>query len=139
MCMAPTLEDPAEFQAWIQSNVEPARGRDMVVELQNGTYDFQGWMEPMQVKLTGLAATHNEPLASHVWRIIPRFMLSQMGFEDAIVDVQNDLWKDIGPSDHDAILLIKTYMHSNTYSQNPLLLLPESLSQKLTKDGRVLE
>ena len=107
----------------------------MHVEIVANTLDFTSWMRPFGMRISGIAATHSEPLANHLWRIVSRSDLPTLGFTDAAIEVSNVDWKDIAPDGADAVLLTKAYLHSNMYSQQPILLLPADIAERLDKAG----
>ena len=132
---APTLEDPSEFVNYIAKNVPSVGGRAVVAQTLEGARDFTDLLKPLGLQIKGLAATHAEPDAVHLWRILPRWMLQSAGFQNDSVQRQLPEWAFIEDSDHGAILLTKTFMHSGKYSQTPTLLLPEAVAKKLSKEG----
>ena len=44
---APVLEDVHDFADWIRNNVQPARGRQLHVEILGNTFDFQAWFSKL--------------------------------------------------------------------------------------------
>ena len=76
---APILEDPEEFKAWIIDHVTPCGGRELSVEILQGTYDFKSWLPKLDVHIVGLASTRLELMANHVWRIVSRHSMRGMG------------------------------------------------------------
>ena len=80
----------------------------------------------------GLAVTHLEPSANHVWRIVSRHSMRDMGLTDTAVVCMHDQWMDIPPDDDDSILLTKQYMHHMNVSQEPMLLLPAAVASALS-------
>ena len=55
---APSLDPPGEFRDWILKEVAPARGRELHVEVLEGTWDVRTWLHDADVHIKGLAATH---------------------------------------------------------------------------------
>jgi hypothetical protein len=128
---APVLEDPEEFADWIRKTVVPQGGRSLHVEVLKGTYDFVTWMTPLNLQITGIASTHWEPDANHVWRIISRSSLANLGYQDSSVQCLHQDWLALEADDEDAILMCKQFMHSASLSQMPILILPSSIAKKL--------
>jgi len=129
---APTLEDPEEFAHWIREHVKPVRGRRLHVEVLDATYDFQHWFtKAFGFNVSGLASTHLEPNANHVWHFVARGALPQVCGGPADVEVQMEDWKSLGQHDNDCVLLVKEFLHSKALSQLPLLFQPESVSEAL--------
>ena len=129
--LAPSLETPGEFRDWILKEVTPARGRELHVEVLEGTWDVRTWLHDADVQIKGLAATHKEPDACHVWRMVSRSHLTSLGLTDASVVCLHDDWKSLEPHADDVILLVKRRMSSMELAQEPLLMLPVSVSAQL--------
>lgn len=107
--------------------------RDIHAELLDGSWNFKDFLRPLDIRVTGITSTAKEE-AAHVWRIVDRKTLVQAGFQEGAVQVQHPDWRDLPPSSSDSILLTKSFMHSQNYSQNPILLIPGSLADKLSKE-----
>lgn len=131
---ASILENPDEFVQCIKDNVPPAGGRELVVEILPSTYNFQKWFMPLNIQVAGIAATHLEPNTNHVWRIVQRRALLDSGITDDAIECLHSDWSDLDPDPKDAILLVKHYMHSSTWSQAPMLLLPAVVAATLKRD-----
>ncbi|CAK0905437.1 unnamed protein product [Prorocentrum cordatum] len=129
------LQDPQEFCDFIKESVPKVADREILAEVLGGTCDFKEWVQQLNIKLSGLAATHqmHDPEVTHVWRIMSRELLKSAGFEDGAIECPDE-WKDMAPGGHGSILLLKHFMSSSVYSQAPLLLLPEALAKNLQKD-----
>jgi hypothetical protein len=63
---------PQAFMATIQQRVYPARGREMLLEVVDGTQDFRNHYEHFEISIKGLQATHLEKYATHSWRLVRR-------------------------------------------------------------------
>ena len=50
---APILEDPSEFADWIRAHLQPVGGRQIHVEVLQGTFDFRSWYLPLNLSLLG--------------------------------------------------------------------------------------
>ena len=48
---APVLEDKEELAEWIQRHVHPVRGRDLHVEILDGTWNFEDFLEPVDAQV----------------------------------------------------------------------------------------
>lgn len=129
------LQDPQEFCEFIKEKVPKVADREIIAEVLGGTCNFKDWLQKLNIKLSGLAATHqmHDPEVTHIWRIMSRELLKSAGFEDGGIE-RPDEWKDMAPGGHDSILLLKHFMSSSVYSQAPLLLMPEALAKSLQKD-----
>jgi hypothetical protein len=128
---APVLEDTHDFAAWIRANVKPVGGRVLHVEVLDGTYDFQQWFTKLDVCISGLAATSLEPDTNHVWRFIPSSLAASVLDGGVEIEVAHDDWKGMVHDDSDAVLLLKQYMHSENFSQVPLLVQPKEIATRL--------
>ena len=129
---APTLEEPLEFQEWMLAHIHPRGGRTLHVEILDHTLDWTSWFMPLNLQVTGLGATKNDPHANHVWRIVSRNVLAACtGFTSDAVQCNHSDWTSIEPDNDDAILLVKESMHSLEYSQEPQLLLPACVAASL--------
>ena len=135
LASAPALEDPYEFKSWMVENVKPQRGRKLVVEVLGGTWDFQKWLNPLNLQISGLASTHKNPSVNHVWRIVPRRFLTGAGLTNDAIQIEtfHADWLGLEKDDEDAILMVKQYMHSSDFSQQPLLLLPAAVAKRLDR------
>ena len=122
---APVLENKEEFRDYMQAHIPPVKGREVIVEILPVVWDFEQWLdEPLNVHIKGLGATHLEPEATHVWRIISRSLLPSAGFTDESIVCFHEGWKHIEPNPADAILLLKAAMHKTSFTQQPILLCP---------------
>ena len=135
LCRAPVLEDPEDFAEWIRSTLKPMGNRQLHVEVLKSTGDFQKWFVPLELQLSGLAATHDEPDTCHVWRFVRRSVLTQAGIQD--IQCQHEQWSELMPADSDAVLLLKPFMHSKVTCQLPLLVMPASVAGQLEKDSLI--
>ena len=59
-------QDPGEFCECLKSQLKPIHG-GLYVEQLHTTFDFRSWFFKAGVSLTGLAASHHEPHATHAW------------------------------------------------------------------------
>lgn len=66
-----------EFQREISTSVRRVAGRDIECTVQQGAWDFQEWLAPLQIQVSGLTATENDPHVAHCFRIVPRGHLKQ--------------------------------------------------------------
>eukprot|EP00959_Pyramimonas_sp_CCMP1952_P220165 4603254-Pyramimonas_sp.AAC.1 len=116
-------------------NVKPQRGRKLVVEVLGGTWDFQKWLNPLNLQISGLASTQKNPSVNHAWRIVPRRFLTGAGLTDAAIKIEtfHAEWLGLDKDDEDAILMLKQYMHSSDFSQQPMLLLPVAVAKRLDR------
>ena len=129
---APVLEEPEDFQKWMLAEIQPARGRRLHVEILHGTWNFQKWfLESLNINVSGLASTHAEPEANHVWRYVSRSLLKESGLTNESVQCTVDAWKELPPHPQDAILMVKQYMHDQKFSQMPILALPAAVAEQL--------
>ena len=128
---APVLEDTDDFAAWIRANVKPLGSRVLHVEVLKGTYDFQQWFAKLDVCISGLAATSLEPDTNHVWRFIPSSLAPSLLDRSIEIEVAHDDWKGMVHDDNDVVLLLKQYMHSDHFSQVPLLVQPKEIAKRL--------
>ena len=92
-----------------------------------------GWVQ-IQANISGLVATHKEPEANHVWRMIRRSDLQSFGLTDNAIINENHAWKELPPDPMDAILLLKRHMHSTELSQDPVLLIPAAVARTLKEE-----
>ena len=110
------------------------QGRKLLAETLQGTYDFAVMYAKFNMNMKGITSTHDEPDACHVWRIMSRFLLQAAGFHPAAIKCNHLDWETrLAVSDHDAVLLTKSLMHSGIYSQAPQLLLPEAIANNFSK------
>jgi hypothetical protein len=133
---APTLEDPDEFASLIRQQIFPPRGRTLVVEVLNCTYDFQGWFQAgLGSNISGLAATHVQPETNHVWRFVPRYLLPHVAKEVVVSTSLHEEWSSKPEADSDVLLFVKEFMHSPSLSQQPLLFQPHVVAAALPVTG----
>ena len=128
---AGSLEDPFEFRDYLLDYLKPAGGRSMHIEVMPYTYDFDKLFMDMNVQVKGLSATKHEPRTNHVWRIIGRDLLHRSGMTNDAIQITHPQWEQEPKSDKDSILLLKESMHQTMFSQMPILLLPETVAQKV--------
>ena len=86
-------QDPEEFAECIRKEMSPVNGRPIHVELLPATLGFRPWLFDASIHITGLASTHAEPHACHVWRFEHREALEAT----EIVHCQNELWAGLTP------------------------------------------
>ena len=77
-------------------------------------------------KIKGLTTTHNEKHANHWWKCCRRSSLGTVQ-----VECDHAEWQTLEPHPNDVCLLVKQYMHSTTWSQSPLLILPHIIAGTL--------
>ncbi len=127
---APTLEDEDDFVGWLTTHLKPVGNRKIIIETLGATFDFKKVLNKAGVHITGLAATHAQPLSNHVWRIIPRSIVSQVGLTDAAITCGHADWQ-AEDDPRDAVLMVKQHMSDRDFSQEPVLLLPVSAAKKI--------
>ena len=66
------LESPEHFCAIIRERMLPMGGRRILAEVLPFTWDFQVWLQNMNVSLSGLAITESEPWVNHSFRFVQR-------------------------------------------------------------------
>ena len=131
---APVLETPSDFAKWIRENVKPLKGLDLHVEVLDGTFDFQAWFAVLGIKIGGLASTHWEPDTNHVWNFSQRSLVGNCVADD--IECHHSGWaSDVPQLDADAVLLLRQFLHSQDFSQAPLLVLPVEITKDLKRDS----
>jgi len=125
---AGALEDDDEFLEYLQKNLRPFQGREVICEHLSGTRDFQQWFETADMHVRGLTATKLEPEANHLWRFVRR----QDHPEPQSIECYHEDWKAWPPHPDDVILCLKHYISSPVESQAPQLFMPACLSERLT-------
>ena len=118
----------------MRQNLQPVRGRQLLVERLEGTWDFQAWFRKLHGQISGLAATHLEPDVNHVWRFASYGKLQNIMPESKLQVMRND-WADMEPDDKDVVLLLKESTHLQGFRQEPVLLLPHKVAALLAKGG----
>lgn len=118
---ADCIETPADLRQWLQDNMKATAGRDLMVEELPNTWDFRKWISESDAGLhvRGLASTHTEPFACHVWTLQPRLFVTET--ED--IDVHRADWKDLSQHPQDVIMSCKQYMSSADLAQKPFMFL----------------
>ena len=87
--------------------------------------DFGSWLETVGSKITGLTATHWEPDTNHLWRFTWAAMLQNVNV--GAINVQHKEWGSLEAHGKDVVMLAKQYLGSETWSQDPLLVMPHSI------------
>eukprot|EP00435_Cladocopium_sp_Y103_P056732 s693_g19.t1 len=138
-----------DFASCIRETVKPARERELHVECINAFYNWQEFLQPPQISLSGLAITEHEQEVNFSFRMVTRGDIKKyQGFEKwlAMTDRQDIVELDLevdsgeGPdgSESDVFLLCKHYMHSSVLTQEPTLILPASRLGKLAESPTVV-
>ena len=118
-----------EFATHIQDNLKPQQNRIVKVEVLHGSYNFQEWMAPLKLNISGLTITEYDKGVNHSFRLIQRRDMERYGKDWKVDhDVREGTSCEQG---RDVILLMKQYMSSSHLSQPPLLLLPAARSSLL--------
>ena len=125
---APVLEDPEEFQDWMQDRIKPSRGRLLHVEVLKQTLNWQEFFGNIDMQVKGLTPTHWEPHACHSWRLVARSAVSRAF---GAVDCMHVAWGELPQDGDDTVLLLKRFMASSDLAQKPLLLMPSSVMASL--------
>lgn len=126
---APILEEPLEFVEWIREHVMPVRGRALVVEVLDSTMNFQKWQVPLNIMMSGLAATHHELHTNHSWKFCQRRILGDV--DGHMVENQHPEWAELEAHPDDVIMCVKKRISSSQLTQRPLLVLPAGLADQL--------
>ena len=75
---ASVLQTPAAFVAHIEQHVRFQSGRlTTSVELNQGAWNWQGWLAALGVTMSGLTPSVAEPDACHCWRFVRRADLKE--------------------------------------------------------------
>ena len=130
---APVLQTPAVFAAHIEQTVRSDR-LTTCVEQNTGAWDWQAWLEPLGVKLSGLTPSAYEPDVCHCWRFVRRGDLHHYvskDTEDRLV-VPPDLAAEARSPD-DCVFLVKQFVSSSALAQLPILILPASRLARLPR------
>ena len=69
---SPVLENLEDFAAAVREDVTPKAGRDLRVEVMEGSHDWASFFAPINTAISGLVSTKLEPEACHAWRMIRR-------------------------------------------------------------------
>ncbi|CAJ1443835.1 unnamed protein product [Effrenium voratum] len=122
MNRANVIQTPQELKRLIESEHHQVKGREIFAEIMPSSFNFQSWLSPMGVSLTGMV--YQEGLTvNHVFRVVRRGDLQK--------HAGSEKWTVTAPAaaevdDQDAILLTKHWMSSSHLSQNPILLVPKA-------------
>ena len=92
---APCLEDPSDVKKVIEDGLKPINRATLHVELLHHTFNFQEMFSQFHMKISGLASVPRELSTNHVWRFIPRRVLSQIGFVRHKVVSLNRIWASL--------------------------------------------
>ncbi len=134
---APILQTPEHFAHHIVQSVR--YGRLLTeTEVMRGAWDWQEFLKPLNIKLSGLTPTEWSPDACHCWRFVRRETLHEHVPEGTELTVPKDFEND-EESPNDAILLLKQWIHSDTLAQPPLLVLPAARLSSLKLQDRTLQ
>ena len=130
---ASVLQTPAAFAAHIEQHVRFQSGRlTTSVELNQGAWNWQGWLAALGVAMSGLTPSVAAPDVCHCWRFVRRADLREYvppSVENQLVvplEFQSDV---MSPSD--VVLLLKQKVSSRELSQMPVLILPEVRLRRL--------
>ena len=76
--------------------------------------DFTKWLAPLDLKITGLAATGGQLDVNHSWKVVQRGLLGQItGFSDDVIETTHASHRTLDPHHRDAILLLKESISSS--------------------------
>ncbi len=136
LASAPVLQTPTAFATHIEQHVRFQRGRlTTSMELNKGAWNWQEWLKPLGVKMSGLTPSVNEPDVCHCWRFVRRADLKEYvspTVESQLV-VPLEFSSDV-TSPSDCVLLLKQRVSSCELAQPPLLVLPEARLRKLRQE-----
>ncbi|CAE7279118.1 unnamed protein product [Symbiodinium sp. KB8] len=110
----------------IRETVKPTRGRELVVDVLTGVWDFKMYYQGLDVTIAGLAFMKFISLAS-TNKDLPSFD-KKSEVEWQVTELQR---KDYQPTPDDAVLLTKEWISSPALSQPPLLILPKDRLNRL--------
>ena len=111
------------------------KGVPLHVEVLEATMDFQSYFDELDVNMSGLAATHNEPHTNHSWQFVRRNVMEGMFGNAVQVDCFNEDWQEMEADPRDTIMVLKQYLHSTAASQPPLLVMPHSIAASLKPEN----
>ena len=137
LAMASCLEDPLEFAELMKQEMTPVKNREIHIEKLTGTWDFKEWFAPVSCEVSGLTATatHKDKHTNHVWVFTNKnTVVDTLGFTEESIDVDHvQAARDdrVVIKESDPIMLVKQFMHSQSFTQTPQLLIPSEEFQKL--------
>ena len=56
----------------MQHNLKPVHGREIFVEIIDGSWDWQSWTASLSVSMAGLTITEKDEAVNHSFRIVQR-------------------------------------------------------------------
>lgn len=129
-CLATSklLQNPMDFKKCIETGVKPREGRELLVEVIYGTYDWKTMLEKLGVSVSGMVQTHRnfqENLqACHYFELkkrkdMPADRLAMMDKNPTFPDNENDI-----------ILEVKLHIASANFAQLPQMIVPSSKFQE---------
>ncbi len=124
------------FARQIEENLPPSKNHGLHVEVIDGTHNWQKYLAPLEVGLSGLAITANQKNVMHSIRLVRRADVGNYAASAPwLVQVTNPDHEQLQHQDNDVILLCKQWMHSQSLAQMPQLFLPAVLLQRLGQSG----
>jgi hypothetical protein len=60
------------FKREIEQNMVPSKGREIRVEIMEGSWDWQEFLAPLNINLSGVAITAEEKSVVHSFRVVRR-------------------------------------------------------------------
>jgi hypothetical protein len=127
------LQTPEDFLTVIQQYVHPAGNRKLVVGKIEAAWNWQMWLEPLGLNLTGIAASQSVPDVGHSKRFVLRKDLPtlRLNLLPEWAEVVPPVFRSELQDPRDVIMLSKEFWSSDALAHPPLLIFPNAILPKL--------
>ena len=127
------LQTPEDFLTVIQQYVHPGGNRKLVVGKIEAAWNWQKWLEPLGLNLTGIAASQSVPDVGHSKRFVPRKDLPTLRLKllPEWAEVVPPVFQSELQGPKDVLMLSKEFWSSDALAHPPLLVFPNVILPKL--------
>ena len=130
---AATLE-PQEFCDRIKAYVKPGRGRRLICETLDSVWDWKTFFQPLEIQVSGIAASPSKRDVCHSKRFVSRMDLPQMVLPGWELETPSNV-QPYGPRPGYIFMCAKQWWSDPVLAQQPLLVLPQALLDRLPAGG----
>jgi hypothetical protein len=120
------LQDMDDFREIIQRKLCGQKGREVIAEMVPGVRDWSDFFKAADVQLHG----HTGAGSAHVFKFVKRCDLVEGGPDGMVVD-PGCFGVGLTENKGDVIMLVKALMRDTSLCQQPLLILPKDVLDKL--------
>ena len=130
------LQEPMDVVRNIRQKTNPIRGRKVGADILSETWNWEEFFAPLQVKMSGIAASPAHPDVCFSKRVLALADLPELRLPDWELEVP-EMFRHLERDPRDIVMLCKQEWTSPTLAQPPLLWIPHALFGKLDVVPRI--